>query len=567
MTLTRRVIRKSGSRLLCATGVAFALAGLGAGNALAAAQGAARPAAAQAAAGRPGAQPLPLVAGTDKGTVRGMYAGNAREFLGIPFAAPPVGALRWRPPQPASPWAGVRDATKPGSTCAQTGSIATGVPATSTAEDCLYLNVYAPRTAGHRPLPVMVWIHGGGLTGGAGSIYDGSVLAPKGGVIVVTINYRLSAFGFLALPSLDNEGASGDYGLMDQQAALRWVQRNARAFGGNPRNVTIFGESAGGASVCANMASPAAAGLFSRAIAESGCLLPAPSRQAAQQQGSALAASLGCTDPATAAACLRTKPAASILQAENGMSWAPVASTPVLPLQPAQAFATGRYDHVPLLQGTNHDEGRFFAALGFDALGKPLTAAQYPAVIQAAYGANAPAVLARYPLSAYPSPDLAYAQVFTDSVFSCPALEADNLTAGSGVYAYEFSDPSPPNDFGLTFSFPLGAAHSTELQYVFGKIPGLGTTPPFTAAQLALSDQMISYWSRFAATGNPNTGPDGGTTPHWPRFSAVRPAIQELVPDGTAPEPAAQFAAAHQCAFWAGMGAGVSSRPRSAAAG
>jgi para-nitrobenzyl esterase len=261
-------------------------------------------------------------------------------------------------------------------------------------------------------------------------------------------------------------------------------------------------------------------------------------------------------------------PAASILQAENGMSWAPVASTPVLPLQPAEAFAAGRYDHVPLLQGTNHDEERFFVALGFDALGAPLTAAQYPAVIQALSGAAAaPAILARYPLSAYPSPDLAFAQVLTDSGGSCPALAADSLTAGSGVYAYEFSDPSPPNDFGLTFSFPLGAAHSTELQHVFQKIPGPGTTPPFTAARLALSDQMISYWSRFAATGNPNAGPDGGTTPYWPQFSAVRPAIQELVPDGTAPEPAAQFAAAHQCAFWAGMGAGVPSRSRSAAAG
>jgi para-nitrobenzyl esterase len=194
-----------------------------------------------------------------------------------------------------------------------------------------------------------------------------------------------------------------------------------------------------------------------------------------------------------------------------------VAGTPALPLQPATAFADGRYTHVPLLQGANHDEGRFFVALLFDGFGHPVTAAQYTAIIQASYGANAPAVLAHYPLSAYASPDLAYAQVFTDSAFSCPALQADSLPAGSGVYAYEFSDPNPPNDFPLTFTFPLGAAHSTELQYVFQRIPYLDTVPPFTPAQLALSDQMIAYWTRFAATGNPNAGPGWARTPRWPR--------------------------------------------------
>jgi para-nitrobenzyl esterase len=487
-----------------------------------------------------------------------MYAGAAREFLGIPYAAPPVGALRWQPPQPASRWAGVRNATTPGANCAQTGNLATGVIITSTAEDCLYLNVYTPTTAGHRPLPVMVWIHGGAFTGGAGSIYDGAVLAARGNVIVVTINYRLSAFGFLDLPSLG--AGNGDYGLLDQQAALRWVERNAWAFGGNPRDVTEFGESAGAASVCDNMASPSAAGLFARAIAESGCLLPAPTVPSAQQEGGALAAKLGCTDAATAAACLRAKPASDILPAESGMGWAPVAGTPALPLQPATAFADGRYTHVPLLQGANHDEGRFFVALLFDGFGHPVTAAQYTAIIQASYGANAPAVLAHYPLSAYASPDLAYAQVFTDSAFSCPALQADSLPAGSGVYAYEFSDPNPPNDFPLTFTFPLGAAHSTELQYVFQRIPYLDTVPPFTPAQLALSDQMIAYWTRFAATGNPNAGPGWGRTPYWPRFSASRPDIQELIPNGTAPESAAQFAATHQCTFWTGLTGGSPSQ-------
>ena len=492
-----------------------------------------------------------LVVRTDKGLVRGTENGGAREFLGIPYAAPPVGALRWRPPRPATRWTGIRDASQPGNVCAQNGNITTGVVATSTAEDCLYLNVYTPPTFSFRPRPVMVWIHGGGFTGGAGSIYDGAPLAVTGNAVVVTINYRLGPFGFLALPALDSEspdGSSGDFGLMDQQAALRWVQRNALAFGGDPHDVTIFGESAGGASVCDNMASPTASGLFERAIAESGCFLLGQNRQQAEQHGTSFAAQLGCTDAATAAACLRAKPVTDLLAASGGVigGWAPVPGGRTLPLTPVTAFATGRYAHVPLLQGTNHDEGRFFVGFEFDAIAHPMTAAQYPVVLTAQFGAaDAAKVEARYPLSAYPSPDLAYASVFTDAEFSCPALRADTLAARSGVYAYEFSDPDPPNDFGITFSFPLGAAHSTELQYVFGKIPFLDTTPPFTPAQAALSGQMMKYWARFAAAGNPN----GGGSPYWPAFTPGRQQVQELTPTGIA--PTTSFGVNHQCAFWA----------------
>jgi para-nitrobenzyl esterase len=526
-----RIGRRAGG--LAAAGAIVASTGLTAGGA--------------AASDLPPGHQAPLIVHTSDGLVRGLDTTQAREFLGIPYAAPPTGALRWSPPRPAVPWHGVRAATAPGSDCPQIGAIDTGVPQTSTNEDCLYLNVYTPLTARHRSLPVMVWIHGGALVGGAGSIYDGSVLAAKGNVIVVTINYRLGAFGFLALPSLGAE--SGDYGLMDQQAALRWVQRNARAFGGDPRDVTVFGESAGGLSVCTNMASPTAAGLFSRAIAESGCVAPASTRQQADAQGTALAASLGCSDAATAAACMRSQPVSAILRAAAGLSWSMVIADPILPLQPPAAFAEGRYAHVPLLQGSNLDEGRFFVAFEFDALGSPLTAAQYPAVIQQEFGAAAPQVLARYPLSGYPSPDLALSAVVTDELFSCPALSNDTLAEGSGAYGYEFSDPDPPNDFGITFTFPLGPAHSTELQYVFQNIPVLDVTPPFTPAQFALSDQMIGYWARFAATGDPN----GGNAPYWPRFTAGNQQIQELVPAATAPEPAATFAAYHQCGFWASL--------------
>jgi para-nitrobenzyl esterase len=369
---------------------------------------------------------------------------------------------------------------------------------------------------------------------------------------VVTINYRLGAFGFLALPSLDTESPdmSGDYGLQDQQAALRWVKRNAEAFGGNPHKVTIFGESAGGAAVCANVASPTAAGLFQRAIAESGCLGLNAGRAAAEQNGAAFASGLGCNDAATAAACLRDKSASAILTAGATRSWSPVVGGAVLPVAPADALASGQYNHVPLLNGTNHDEGRLFAGLRFDLRGAPLTAAQCPGVIQAQVGAaNAQTVLDAYPLSAYPSPDLAYAAMFTDSAFSCPALAADDLAIHSGVYGYEFSDPNAVDDIGLPFSFPLGAAHSTEIAYVFQRMVFFDTFPPFTPAQLDLSNQMIQYWTNFAATGNPNGG-NGGAVPQWPRYTEGNKQIQELVPDDTAPESAATFAAFHHCALW-----------------
>jgi para-nitrobenzyl esterase len=519
------------------------------------------PGPAQATARGPAA---PLVVRTDDGAVRGLASGGAREFLGIPYAAPPVGRLRWRPPQPAGRWRGIRDATKTGSQCAQPGGAILSDPTASTSENCLYLNVYTPATAGTGRLPVMVWIHGGGFTGGAGSLYDGAVLAAREHVIVVTINYRLGIFGFLALTSLDKEGgpsSSGDYGLMDQQAALRWVRRNAAAFGGNSRDVTIFGQSAGGLSVCDNMASPAAAGLFTRGIAESGCLTPTPSRQATEQRDEALATQLGCTDAATAATCLRNKPAAELVAAEGtspvpATGWGPVPGNAILPAAPATAFATGRYTHVPLLQGTNADEGRFLVGFEFDALGKPLTAAEYPAAIQALFGASlTPPILAHYPLSAYPSPDLALAAVETDGGVSCPALQADDLLSASGVYGYEFADPDPPDPFGITFSFPLGSAHSTEIEYVFQTMPDIGIsprpnniTPPFTPAQLALSDQIMGYWARFAATGDPN----GGGAAEWPAFTTAKPQIQELTPAVTAPR--AGFAAEHQCAFWDGTG-------------
>ena len=232
------------------------------------------------------------IVATADGRLRGQAAGTIDEFLGIPYAAPPVGPLRWRPPQPAAHWTGVRPATKFGPHCPQTGS---PFGLASMSENCLFLNVYAPAGSLRGSLPVMVWIHGGDLTAGESNDYNPAGLV-RDGTVVVTINYRLGALGFLADPALKSpNGSSGDYGLMDQQAALRWVQQNIRQFGGNPRNVTIFGESAGGLSVLSQLVSPAARGLFTKAIIESGSYsLLQPSLATAEASGEAFAAKAGC---------------------------------------------------------------------------------------------------------------------------------------------------------------------------------------------------------------------------------------------------------------------------------
>src|SRR5579862_6470017 len=274
------------------------------------------------------------VAGTADGAVQGVTAGAVDEFLGIPYAAPPVGALRWQPPQPAASWPGVREATTFAPHCAQ---VAGPFGQASTSENCLYLNVFTPSTGGRHP--VMVWIHGGALVSGESNDYDPTQLVADG-VTVVTINYRLGALGFLAHPALaDAKGQSGDYGLMDQQAALRWVQRNIASFGGDPRDVTIFGESAGGLSVLSQVASPQARGLFERAIAESGSYnLTQTSLASAEQAGEQFAANAGCASQT--AACLRSLPVSTILANENTAGYTPNINSNVLPETLKTAFAT-----------------------------------------------------------------------------------------------------------------------------------------------------------------------------------------------------------------------------------
>ncbi|HVV24890.1 MAG TPA: carboxylesterase family protein, partial [Pseudonocardiaceae bacterium] len=347
---------------------------------------------------------------TAHGLVRGVTATGVDEFLGVPYAAPPVGRLRWQPPQPAARWNGVRDATAFAPHCAQpAGSFGQG----STAEDCLYLNVFAPAHRA-RNLPVMVWIHGGSLVTGESDDYLPTDLVHDG-VVVVTLNYRLGALGFLAHPAFGAH--SGNYGLMDQQAALRWVQRNIGGFGGNARNVTIFGESAGGLSVLSQLASPGSRGLFERAIVESGSYNPTQASLAqAEASGEAFADKVGCSDQT--AACLRSVPVTTLLADEN-TGYTPDIDGVVLTQQLSTSFATGRFHHVPVMDGTNHDEWRLF--VGADELaGHPVTAANYQATISATLGVPATVaavIAAEYPLSDYDVPGEAMGAVGTDAIF------------------------------------------------------------------------------------------------------------------------------------------------------
>ncbi len=487
-----------------------------------------------------------VIAHTDTGLVLGTRADGVRSFLGIPYAAPPVGNLRWRPPQPAAPWHGVRRATAFGPHCAQAAS-PFGVESTS--EDCLYLNVYTPSSIppGLPAAPVMVWIHGGALVVGESDDYNPAALVRRG-VVVVTLNYRLGALGFLAHPALTAESAnhaSGNFGLLDQQAALRWVRRNARAFGGNPDNVTIFGESAGGLSVHSQLASPLAAGLFNRAIVESGAYqLSQPTLAAAEASGSAFASQAGCADQT--AACLRSLPVQAVLASQSGA--AANVDGYVLTQSLGTAFASGAFNRVPVIQGSNHDEWRLFVAQAEAASGVPLSAAAYVPTVAATLGistAAATALTAAYPLTAYPSPSIALGAVGTDAIFACNARRVAGLLAQRvPTYQYEFNDPDAPQPFFPSVSFPTGAYHAAEIQYLFGL--NRGTPPALDPAEISLSRAMVRYWTQFARAGNPNAP----GSPAWPRYDTATQQFQALVP-GT-PAAATGFAVDHKCLLYGG---------------
>jgi para-nitrobenzyl esterase len=512
-----------------------------------------------------GSGPGPIVT-TDDGAVRGAAVPGGYAFLGLPYAAPPTGNLRWRPPAPPAGWHGVRDATQFGPSCPQPPS--PFAPPGPFSEDCLYLNVNTPalpgsdqdnqrRHSGDRDgRPVLVWIHGGGLTTDAGRDYDPAKLAADG-VVAVTINYRLGALGFLAHPALASRpgGPAGNYGLMDQQAALRWVQDNIARFGGDPRNVTIAGESAGGLSVLAHLVSPGSRGLFQKAIIESGSFaLNQQPLAAAEAAGQAFAAQAGCPDQT--AACLRHLPVANLVT-PNFIEIPGVVDGKVLTEPIGTALAAGRFARVPVLNGTNHDEERIFVTIGltvsrgtdvFIPGDGTVTAASYQDDIAAVLGvpaARAAAITAEYPPAAYPSPAVAFSALVGDANFACPALQIDTQTSQQvPTYAYEFNDDNAPPVFSGPIIPPPVATHASELQYLFD-LPNAPIPTPLGADQQALAASMRAAWANFAATGNPATA----AVP-WPAFDGANSAqMLSLVPPQ--PQIETDFAARHHCVFWA----------------
>jgi para-nitrobenzyl esterase len=466
---------------------------------------------------------VPHVVKVDAGRVKGTAAGGVAAFKGIPFAAPPVGALRWRAPQPVAAWKGVREAVEFGPRCMQ-GNIYSDMifRDKGPSEDCLYLNVWTPAGSAKERLPVMVWVYGGGFAAGATSEprQDGENLAKKG-VVVVSMNYRLGVFGFFSHAELAKESghdSSGNYGLLDQVAALRWVHKNIAGFGGDPGNVTIFGESAGSFSVSALMASPTAQGLFQRAIGESGAffstVLNLKALPASEEADAKFAESIG----AHSLADLRAKSAAELLEAagkEHDIRFAPNIDGYFLPRSVRDIYASGKQSHVPLLAGWNHDEGGYGSIFGKD---EP-TAANFVAYAHKHFGDSADEFLKLYPAGSdeqakRSAQDLAGDQFIAFSTWKW--IEMQGATGNSPLYRYEFDDAPPvaANSEASGDAAPRGAYHSAEIAFVFGALASENL--PWRPEDKALSDLMSAYWSNFAKKGDPN----GPGLPQWPVYNS-----------------------------------------------
>jgi para-nitrobenzyl esterase len=499
---------------------------------------------------------------TGDGPVSGVDDGSIVAWLGLPYATPPVGELRWMPPEPPANWKGVRAADHLGAACLQNADL--GVFASpGGSEDCLYLNVYADRQGFNRSrssdkkLPVFVWIHGGALHVGQGADYDPRALAADGKAIVVTINYRLGMFGFLAHPALDREGhASANYGQMDQSKALRWVHDNIASFGGDSDNVTISGESSGGTSVVAQVLSPWSAGLFQNAIEMSGgaMMLREPhfgavtTRATAQKLGEGFAKASGCSDDANANACLRGLSASQVLARQDGYL---VAQTIIdgdfLPDWPSNLLKAGKFNRVNLVSGNVLDEGDFFIALPELASGVPLSDENYSVMLRGFYGeALASAVLAQYPVKNYLTPSEAYSASVTDYLFACSALQLKNLAKEhTAVWGYEFADRTAPSYTPPT-SFDLRAAHTFELSYLFPGFHGgsQGIPTSLNPMQQKLSAQMQAYWT---SANHAHSWAD------WPSFRDQN-MVRQFNLTGSKSLSAEDYSRRHRCEFWNAQG-------------
>ncbi|MBM2614624.1 carboxylesterase family protein [Actinoplanes sp. LDG1-06] len=471
--------------------------------------------------------PPDLVAETSAGAVEGVRDDSVTRFRGIPYAAPPVGDLRWRAPQPVAAWDGVRESSESGPACAQ------GPQRKDASEDCLHLDVTTPAPDGERP--VVVWLHGGGFSEGAGFDYDPRRMAAQGDVVVVTVEFRLGLYGFLG----DN------YGFQDQQAALRWVRDNIREFGGDPRNVTLMGQSGGAIGACAQLTAPGARGLFHRAILMSGeCDAAMPKdftptgsapfdffRPAAATQAvvRSTMTALDCDD----LDCLRRKPVAEF-EKEYPKYGAATYGVPTLPQDPGAAVAAGNYAKVPVLAGLTRNEHRLTSGI-FAVAGWRISAGEYPGVIAKAFGAGAGArIVGEYPASRYGGDGaVAWGDVFTDSMACQTGGSLDELPS----FRYEFADPDAQPLIDLPSDFDAGASHGSELPMLFevaGREPV--TSDYYTDAQRDLAARMIGYWTAFARSGD--TGWDAEDT-------------MQLAPGATGPVDVAEE---HRCDFWQSLG-------------
>ncbi|WP_009478403.1 carboxylesterase/lipase family protein [Rhodococcus sp. JVH1] len=520
-------------------------------------------------------EPGTEVVETIYGPVRGVFRQEMSQFLGIPYAAPPVGDLRWRPPASPTPWAEPLDVRTFGSVCAQDTTGLPGFGHFSDTEDCLYLNVFTPaQSEPGRQLPVMVWIPGGGLYCGGSTGYDPSALVLDGDIVFVSINYRLNVFGFFSHPAINAEGhASGNYGILDQQCALRWVQHNIAKFGGDPENVTIFGESAGGISVLANMASPASAGLFHRAILQScsgAAITSAQSLQSQEHVGVALAAAAGCDEQTTAN--LRALSTHDLMAADamaqqmlgvGKFHIGLVVDGEIIPEPMRELFSTGRFNHVPLINGINRDEFAWFQAMIEFHTGHVISDEEYPSAVETTLAALAsspvlgveippeaiPDILIRYPLEKYPSASRALAAIIGDCGFiSMGGRRTTRVIREfvSDVYAYEWDVPDSPVSWPEV-SFPYGSAHSQEIQYIFPSFHGgCGVPHDLNSSQKELAKKMVSYWTTFAHRGNPNA--ELRKNPEWPAYASSVDNFMSLSLPG--PTIVNSFGESHHCDFW-----------------
>lgn len=465
----------------------------------------------------------------DSGWVEGIQENGVTVFKGIPFAAPPVGPLRWRAPQAPAAWTGIRSSNRFAPICMQLGAYPEDAPPEPVSEDCLYLNVWVPPHKANSPLPVMVWIHGGGLVNGSAStpLYAGDMLARRG-VIVVTANYRLGVLGFLALPDLSRESpqhASGNYGLLDQLAALRWVQRNIGAFGGDSTRVTVFGQSSGSISISALTTSPMAKGLFRRAIGESGGLFepldlaPGFKLADAERAGTEFAEGSG----ARTLRQLRAIPAAALIKTHFNPNL--IIDGHVLPQAPYNAYREGRQNDVDLLIGSNAREGRLFLA------DQPVTAANLDEVLANDFSSPIVSLVGPGPVASDPAARSAFVTFEGEMRFGWDMWAWARLQSDAGrrhVFLYRFTQSSPYRVGDKHYGW--GASHGMEMPYVFNHLDQQALA--WTPADRRLADVMATYWTDFAKSGDPN----GPGLPTWPAFTESNQQVM-LLGETIAPGP------------------------------